>query len=335
MFNVLGVVWMLLLFPFFAQAVEALAVGLPDFLRTEKHDSDIGFKLAIFHTAFNFCNICLLIGFVPLIAKIVTRWVKEPPAGSLPRQGLTYMSHNLVHTGELNLPEAEKATVELARLTQDMFNGFVDVFNRPNEDLSEKVQELKAMEDEADDSTEEITEYLVRCSAAEIGQQNAAQVSQMIRIVSELETITDAIYHLVKYAQRRYRKEHEFSPEGMEGIRKYAGLVEKFIGFYNQQMFQPINEEVMKEAHALEDNINARRRKLNRSSMKRMSQKHADLKTEILNMEINNHLEKIGNFALNVMQELYVMAGNERHPDEIAAEVEKMSRNTKSSSSKD
>jgi len=331
LFNILGVLWMLLLFPLFSHLVEALANGLPDTLRTE-HDSDIGFKLAIFHTAFNLCNIFLLIGFIPLIAKVVKLWVKEPPAGSVPRQRLTFMTQNLVHTGELNLPEAEKATVELARLTQDMFTGFVDVFNRPNEDLTEMVKDLRAMEDQADNSTEDITEYLVRCSAAEICEQNAVEVSQMIRIVAELETITDTIYHLVKYAQRRYRKERKFSPKAMEGIRELAELVGRFITLYNNQMFQPVNAEVMKEALALEDEIDARRKKLNRLSMKRMGKNGADLKTEILNMEINNHLEMVGNFALNVMEGLHTMAGMEKHPSEIAAEVDKITKNKESSS---
>ena len=326
MFNIIGVVWMLLLFSFFAQLVEWLAISLPDSLRTENHASDIGFKLAIFHTVFNFCNIFLLIGFIPWIAKVVSRWVPEPPAGSLPRQSLTYIRQNLVNTGELNLPEAEKATVELGSLTQEMFEGFVDVFNRPHEDLSERVLELRAMEDEADETTEEITEYLVRCSAAEIGHQNATEVSQMIRIVAELETITDMIFRLVKYTQRRYRKEHKFSPKAMEDILEFASLVGKFIKLYNDQMFQPVGPEVMRDAQALENEIDKRRRKLNRLSMVRMSKPDPDLKIEILNIEINNHLEKIGNFALNIMQALYLMASGEEHSEEIAAEVDKISK---------
>lgn len=334
-FNVLGVTWMLLLFPFFAQLVEWLALHLPDSLRTANHTSHLGFKLAIFHTAFNFFNICLLIGFIPWITRVVSRWVKEPPAGSLPRDRLTYISQNLVHTGELNLPEAEKATVELARLTQEMFEGFVDVFNRPNEDLSEKVLELRAMEDEADEMTEEITEYLVRCSAGEIGNQNASEVSQMIRITAELETITDVIFHLVKYAQRRYRKEQEFTPEAMEDIRELAGLVGRSITLYNEQMFQPVSPEIMKAAYTLEDKIDAQRKKLNRLSMLRMKEPKPDLKTEILNIEINNHLEKIGNYALNVMQALHLMARGEEHPEEIAAGVDKISKTIKPSSDKD
>ncbi len=326
MFNIMGVVWMFLMFPIFAQFVEWLAIGLPDSLRTAKHTSDIGFKLAIFHTSFNLLNILLLISFVPWIAKVVSRWVKEPPEEANKRIPLTYISGNLVHTGELNLPEAEKATMELAQLTQEMFEGFVDVFNRPNEDLSYKVVELRAMEDEADKMTEEITEYLVRCSAAEIGHQNAAEVSQMIRIVAELETITDVVFSLVKFARRRYRKEHELSEKAMEDVRNFSLLVGEYIQLYNNKMFQPVTLEILDEAKSLESKIKKRRKKLNRASMVRMSEPEPDLKMEILNIEINNHLEKIGAFGHNIMHALYIMTNGEEHPDEIAAEVNKMNK---------
>ena len=76
MFNVLGVIWMLAVFYWFTPMVVALGDMLPDSFRTQKHDTDMGFDLAIFHSLFNALNIIILVGFVPLIAKIVTAWVK-------------------------------------------------------------------------------------------------------------------------------------------------------------------------------------------------------------------------------------------------------------------
>ena len=91
-------------------------------------------------------------------------------------------------------------------------------------------------------------------------------------------------------------------------MRDFAALVGRFVDLYNDRMFQPISPSVMKDAEALEDEIDARRKQLNESGMRRMGQPDPDLKSEILNLEINNHLEKIGNYALNVVQALYLMA---------------------------
>lgn len=324
MFNVLGVLWMLILFYPFKELVLWLAGNLPESFRMEKHNTDIGFSLAIFHTLFNLANIFLLIGFVPLIANIATKWVKEPEVDkSGRRERLTYITQNFVNTGELNVPEAEKATTELARLTQDMFSGFVKVFNNPQQDLSEQVRALHGMEDDADEMTADITEYLVRCSSAEIGKENAVEVAQMIRIVSELEEITDTIYRLVKFVQRKYKKEREFTSEAIQGIRDYTVVIARFIAFYNEKMFKPIGKADIRTALTLEDEIDATRKALNRAAMERMKTPEPDIKAEILNMEINNHCEKIGNYALNVMQGLYLMANKEEAPGALADEVER------------
>ncbi|MAF22966.1 MAG: Na/Pi cotransporter [Roseibacillus sp.] len=323
MFNVLGVIWMLILFVPFKELVLWISGGLPESFRMEKHNTDVGFNLAIFHTLFNFTNICLLIGFVPFIEKIVTNWVKEP-ASTGRRERLTFITQGMVNTGELNLPEAEKATVELAKLTQDMFDGFVEVFNNPKQDLSEKVNSLHEMEDEADERTADITEYLVRCASAEIGQSNATGVAQMIRIVSELEEISDTIYRLVKLTQRKYKKEREFTSEATEGLRDYAQLIARFITVYNEKMFQPIDRKEIDAARTLENEIGSRGKSLNKLALGRMAMPEPDIKAEILNMELNNHCEKIGNHGFNVMQCLYTMANKEEAPDNIAQPIDQI-----------
>lgn len=160
MFNILGVLWMLLVFYWFTAFVQNLGDHLPQSFRTEKHETDMGFDLAIFHSLFNALNIILLIGFVPIIANIVTRWVKSRgPESEAPR--LKFITQNMLDLGELNLPEAENATRELAGHTKRMFAGFARVFSNPGEDLSKEVVRLKEMEDEADVLTHDITEYLV------------------------------------------------------------------------------------------------------------------------------------------------------------------------------
>ncbi len=324
MFNILGVLWMLAAFPLFAQGVLWIGAHLPDSLRTANHASDIGFSLAIYHTLFNFVNILILIPLVPLIARVVTRWVKDPGDEGQEGHRLTYITQNLVATGELNLPEAEKATMELANLTREMFAGFVEVFENPDKDLSEDVQRLREMEDKADEMTEDITEYLVRCSADEIGQQNAMEVAQMLRTVAELESITDTIFRLVKFVRRKYRKEHTFVLEATEGVRRIATVTGRFIDVYTEKMFREITPDTFQGVLALEDEINKLRKQLNRKAMKRMAEGGSNIEAEILAMEINNHCEKIGNYALNVMQALYLMSNKQEAP-ERDAEINKIS----------
>lgn len=321
LFNIIGVLWMLLVFYGFIAVVNWLGDALPDSFRTEKHDSAEGFKLAIFHSLFNFLNICALIAFVPLIAKVVTRWVKEPPpaaAGEGPR--LKYISQSMLNLGQLNLPEAEKATRELAKLTKEMFDGFVKVFEHPKDDLSAEVARLKHMEDESDILTHDITEYLVRCSAAEIGAQNASSVASMLRMVSELEEVGDCVYRLILFTQRKYKKQREFTAETAQEVRRFAGRVSAFIDLYVEKMFTEVNDDDLEAAQKLEDEIDKLRKALNKGAMERMKEDMA-IKTEMIGVDINNHLEKIGNHALNVMHSAYYMANQHEPPEKYGVDV--------------
>ena len=314
LFNVIGVIWVLLIFGPFTDGVVWLGEHLPDSFRAANHNSDLGFYLAIFHSLFNLVNILLLVGFIPLIAKIVSKWVKsKTPAPEAPR--LKYISQNMLNLGELNLPEAENAINELAELTKKMFEGFQEVFSSPKEDLSSEVSRLKEMEDEADVLTHDITEYLVRCSMAEIGQQSAGEVASMLRMVAELEEISDCIYRLVIFTQRKYRKKREFTSEAQREIIHFTGKVSEFIDYYTENIFSEVDKETLHRADQLDREIKALLKTLNKSAMKRMRREDADIKTEMLNIDINNHLEKIASHGINVMHSAYYMQNDDEVPE--------------------
>jgi len=261
--------------------------------------SKVAFATAIFHTVFNMLNIFFLIWFVPQIAAIVKKWVKDKKDEETPR--LRYISQSLVDLGELNIVEAESAIRKLSGLSVKMFKGFVDVLDHPKEDMSKEVSALKKIEDESDLMMHDITEYLVRCSARDIGAANAAKIAGMLRVTQELEECIDCIYRLVKLNERRYKKGRIFSQEQADSIREFAGNIDRFIEFTDAHVLNQISEEDIATAEALEDTSDTMRKKFNKSAMKRMPNS-SDVKLEMINIDINNHFESIANHALNIVQ---------------------------------
>ena len=74
MFNIVGVVWMLLLLPFFLDFIGYL-VGGSDFDPNNHEMSTTG--ITLFHTMFNLANVLLLIWFVPQLVSLAERTVKS------------------------------------------------------------------------------------------------------------------------------------------------------------------------------------------------------------------------------------------------------------------
>lgn len=311
-FNVVGTLWMLVVFYLFTKLVLNISEALPASMRpakmAEANEMIDPFSLAIFHTLFNLTNILLLVGFVPLIAKVVTKWVKDKGEGEEDR--LTYITQSLVDVGELNLPEAENAVQEMANMTRDMHAGFIEVFNSPDKDLSETVKRLKQMEDHADEMMHDITDYLIRCSSAQLSGRNATAVSKMMRIVPELEEISDCIYRLIKLTERKYAKGRVIDGPALEGIQKLSETVGEFIAFYCDRIGGTVSLSDMEQANRLEDSIDALRKSYNKAATARM-QAGGDIKREMLNIDLNNQLEKIGNHALNVLETAHGDVGDD------------------------
>ena len=301
-FNVIGVLWMLVAFTPFSDLVWKLAGMLPDSLRSASdgfRSNEIAFATAIFHSAFNFTNICLLIAFVPRIARLVEWWVRDTsPSGSSPR--LQYISQGLVDLGELNIAEAEDATRRMNDLTSRMFDGFVHVLNHPQTDLSTEVSTLKQMEDDCDEMLKDITSYLIQCSSHEIGPTNAARITAMLRIVSEYEEATDRIYRLVKTVQRKYEKGRLFTEEQHRELTAICSQVRAILDLCSNAL-SGVSGEMLENANRIEDRIDTLRKQHNKGAIRRM-QAGADVPTEMLYTETNNHLEAIGNQALNIIE---------------------------------
>ncbi|MEO1857312.1 MAG: Na/Pi cotransporter family protein [Rubritalea sp.] len=304
LFNVIGVVWMLIAFSIFTDFIWSLADSLPDSLKSAKKDfgkSEVAFATAVFHTLFNLINIGVLIWFVPQIAKLVKKMVKDKEEdSSADPVRIKYISQSLVDLGELNIVEAEQAVANLSNHCTKMFAGYTEVFEHPERDMSKQVVHLKAMEDEADLMMHDITEYLVRCTSKEVSPHLSERITGLLRMTAELEECSDAIYRLIKIAERRYNKGRQFSEEQLSTIRELTALISDFLSFCENRILGQISPAETQQAEDIREQIKSLTKSSNKAAMKRMAE--GNVKVEMLNIDTNNQLNVIANHLMHVVQ---------------------------------
>ena len=100
----------------------------------------------------------------------------------------------LPKTGELNLALVEAEVDRLAAGTRYMFEGFVDVFEHPDEDRGELIKELLELEDKCDELTFDITQTLIHCTTDSLAGESALHVTALLRVTAELEDIGDCCH---------------------------------------------------------------------------------------------------------------------------------------------
>ena len=336
-FNLAGVCWMLLLFyPFigmldnlmpgaiFIEDVtkqEAVAYiqevgeveGDPtenDIAKAKKNivDRNIPLHLSLFHTLFNLTNICLLIGFTPHLGRIVEKIVKpKTDGGSAPKPGSLAALHYegsgvLPKTGELNLALVEGEINRLAAISRYMFEGFVEIFESPNEDKGKLIHELNELEEKCDEHAFEITQTLIHCTTESLAGERALRVTSLLRVTAELEDIGDCCNRLVQLAHRKYRKNRVLPEETVREIKVFSEQILDFMELY-QTHLKDGGIPDLEKAEGIEDRIDASRKSLRKNAVKRMQDKE-NLKAEMIYVDILNEMESIGNDALNVVHAL-------------------------------
>jgi len=225
-FNVFGVFWVLCLFYPFVNMVCGW-VGI-DPTAESQDPTRLSFALAAFHTAFNVTNTLILIWFIPVIEKLVTRIIKPRKSELENEFHLTYIQHGIIKTPEIAVLQAQKEigiyseqTLELFKVTRSMIEPGADINT-----IADEVDRLEALSDRME---AEVGKYLSDVSDAHLSDDTKAKVRSMFRQINELESIGDSCQAIARILKRQ-----------TSGGEK---LTEELLG-YAGQLFDKLNESL-------------------------------------------------------------------------------------------
>ena len=300
LFNVFGVVWMSIVFTPFLNLVNYL---VPGDVYASTSSLLLPAHLAMFHTLFNITNTLISSFFVPQIAFLVKKWVPDDKNIIPESYSLKYISATLQDTPELYLITVKRELSKMADIVSDMFNGFWEIFRHPDKKMGSEVEENKRMEDLTDRMQEEITRFLSQCSMDNMNRVSANNVYSMMRITNELESIGDSCFNLIILCERKYKQQIIFNDNATEKLTPYIELVIRFISFIKSHLNEHMDSENMAVAVKIESDINKMRNILKQSASKRL-QSGADVRSELLYIDMVRHVEQIGDHCMNITERL-------------------------------
>ncbi len=298
-FNLMGVVWMLIVFFPFLKLVDILVPG------AVSDPTHIPLHLSMFHTTFNITNTALLIWFVPTIANMVRKTVKDDEEGKeYGEYRFTPVPSNIPDAVESNLINVHAEAARMARenyATMEMIQGAVADFAR----IDDTRDHVARVEDYLDDMQEELTDFLVGCTRDTLSEIQARRVQSVQRIIYELESISDSAYSITMLLKKLKDGDMEMHKKGPEELADYAGRVLEFLKFNADNLARSGGAYRLEDALRFEKTINAMRDELNKISRRKMAKKkRSELKGELIFRDIVRHLERIGDYSLNISQAL-------------------------------
>ena len=308
LFNVIGTCWAL---PLLKPLLVIVNFVTPGTMTGMANDPLITTHLAMLHTVFNSINTLLFLPFVKPFANLVT-WLikdKEDPADFRQHYSLEYKSAAIQNTPELNILTAEKEIRDMAGLALEMYGCFSSTLESMRENpltterVTDLVSDFKNKESFADEMRESITAFLFECNREQINRRSERRLSRLIRIIADLEDITDDCYSLSLILERSVLKEQNFKSKEISALIPYVGLVAEFLKFLKDNLKGVLSEEQTAWALEMENKIDESRNKLRKFGRKRI-EAGKDVRTELLFIDMVRRIEKLGDYCFNIAEAL-------------------------------
>ena len=300
LFNVFGVIWVLVVFYPFVDMVSAL-VGYNPIMPGQT--ARIPVVLAMFHTCFNILNTALLIGFIPQIERIVCRLMPEKDIEAKLPTTLHFISSGVIQTPEIAVLQAQKEIVHYAERMHRMYGMTCALIDeKDKKEFESQYARIERYETIADNMEIEIANYLEQVGREHLSDDTKEKTRIILRQIGELESIGDACYKMARMiAQMRENKE-DFVEE------QYAKLHDMF-RLVNEALVQMIivvtgrREDLsLDDSISIENDINELRDRLRIDTVVGVNLHKYSYSLGTLYTDIVADCEKIGDYVMNIVE---------------------------------
>ncbi len=305
LFNVFGVFWVMCLFYPFVNFVCGLVGYDPvnDKSTAAERAATLPIVLAMFHTCFNVCNTALLIWFIPQMERAVCWIIKSKTNKEEDDFRLRFIHSGIMKTPELSVLEASKEIHSYAERTHRMFGMVRDLLTTKDDDAFEKLYErIEKYEGISDNMEVEIAKYLDQVSDAHLSDDTKEKVRDMLREITEIESIGDSCFNIARTISRLRSSKEEFTESQYDNIKQMFELTDDALSQMSVVLIKYKREVDVNRTFAIESDINNYRAQLRTQNINDINEHKYSYTAGTLYMDIIQECEKLGDYIVNVVE---------------------------------
>ena len=300
MFNVFGVIWVLVVFYPFVDMVCSLVGYNPSMAgQTER----IPIVLAMFHTCFNVLNTALLIGLIPQMEQIVCRLLPEGKAEAKQPVTLHFINSGVMQTPEIAVLQAQKEIVHFAERMHRMFGmACVLIDERDKKERESQYARIERYETIADNMELEIAKYLEQVGNEHLSDDTKDKTRVMLRQIGELESVGDACYKMARTVVHLRENKEDFTSEQYTRLHEMLRLVNEAV----TQMIVVVSgrrkDLSLTDSLSIEKDINQLRDQLRAETVVGVNSHQYSYALGTIFNDIVADCEKIGDYVMNIVE---------------------------------
>jgi len=304
-FNLIGVAWITAVFRWYLPLIEHIlswsnipdvsaaatgADGKPVYPHTKA-------GIALVHTVFNVANVVVFLPLLGSLSGFLERRVSDKPRRE--KKYLTNLEFHMFDSPfaalEQSRAELRKMAVSTREMLEDLRSFLVDVESR-----HARSREIFAREEILDVVQKEITVFLTDALSGQLSHDQTEEAKQQIRIVDELESVSDYVVQVVKLHLRLKDSGQRFSEDQQSEFCDLLDRVEEFFDLVVQTEADP--RDLLERAEAASHALNETVRSLRSRHWDRLSHEESTPLVGTTYSDVLHSYRKMKEHLLNVAQ---------------------------------
>ena len=309
LFNVFGVIWILILFFPFVRMV--CGIVRLDPTASEQSPTQLSFALATFHTCFNVINTAILIWFIPQIEKLVCMIIRPKKTDEEDEFRLQYIRGDIMKTPEISVLQAQKEIVVFGEKTRRLFALVRELYATEDEQAFDKLFERIQKGEEGSDRMEnEIGRYLGDVGDAHLSDDTKEKIRAMLRQIGELESVGDSCFSLARILRRKKENKVAFNQQLDEGVNEMFSLIDEALERMNILISGRKEYHDISQSEDIERRVNACRNKLKQQNINNLDARQYGYDEGAIFSDLIGECETTGDYIINVVEARLGVARN-------------------------
>ena len=304
LFNVLGVLVIIFIFPFFVNLViwsTGIFLGTgPLDLIVDGEKTNIARYVANAHTMFNVVNGLFFLMILPFLAKI-TIWLTPQKKHQVELDELhkiKYMDTRFIETPSVAIEQAKAEIIHMGESVKQMYD---EVISSLEQRQLKRMANWRKREEAIDILQKEITKFLIKVGQKSILPEESREISSLLRMTNNLERVGDSVENIAELIEELIEHNMYLSEGGMNDYNEISSEVGKFIDYTIDSMRKD-DIKLMNTALALEDNVNRMREEMRGNYLVRLHSGVCAVDPGLILVDMLTAFEKMGDYCFNIAQ---------------------------------
>ena len=260
-------------------------------------------SIANIHTLSSVAAMILFLPFSRVLSRLAVLTVPDS-AEEAQELSMPVLDERLFKSPAVALQQAKNAVVKMSRRAARNVNLAAPLLIKMDEDV---VSAINVRENLIDRMEVEVSNYLIKMTDQELGDDESHAVTELLNFVTEYERIGDYAVNIMEKSEELYEKEASFSEHAKEQLKLLTSAMERILDLTNDA-FENDDLTLARQVEPLEEVIDIMVEKLRDQHIKRLKDGICSIDTGVVFLDVLNNAERISDHCSNIAARLVGMS---------------------------